>query len=194
LTDRALKVLETVAMNGLTSGYGLGKTLRISVSHAQWWLSNLREVKVYRRERVKKRRVLYGLTEIGLLVALESPRVRRNFAKVFETFLGYQDDKGITADLKNNLFESLKSTEISDRFKEFYLEVSDALRDLYYLDEVPDHILFDLATYFACLRKQKKMFGILVQLHPRVLLVQRIVEGYKQFASQLDKIMKEEIP
>lgn len=193
LYDKRLRVLEAIALQGLVSGYKLSKILGISLSHAQWWLSHHDEVRIYEREPVRRERILYGLTMIGLLLALKRPKVRRNFASVFEKFLRYQDDKAIDPKLKENLFDALKSNDVSESFKRFYLAISDALDYLTDIYSMDDGTLFNLATYLASMKEPEKMRLALRVLYSKVLLVQYAVDAYRQYASHLDKIVKGEM-
>jgi DNA-binding MarR family transcriptional regulator len=197
------KVLEVIALEGYASGYWLSKQIGVSVSNAQWWLTHLQDmglVTVYRKEPTRRQRILYGLTIIGLLIALRRAKVRNNFADVFEKFIKYQDtqtkdrkQREAELELKKNLLEALWSPEVSNNFRELYLTISNALDELTDVYHMDDQTLFNLATYLADIRQPEKMGRILGTLYPKVLLIQRYVEAYRFYASNLDKIITGEM-
>lgn len=190
--DKRLAVLEIVALRGLVSSYELSKILGVGVSHAQWWLRNHWEIREVKREKVQRQRVLYGLTMIGFLLALKRPKVRRNFATAYERFLSYQDE-GADRKLKQNLLEALRSSDVCEKFKQFYLAISDALDDLTDVYSMDDDTVIQLATHLAGIKEPDKMRLIFKDLYPKVLLVQRMVDAYRQYASSLDKILEGEM-
>jgi hypothetical protein len=191
--EKHLDVLEAIALRGKVSSYELSKILQIGVSHAQWWLKNYPAIREVKRERVRRQRVFYGLTMIGFLMALKRPKVRRNFPTVFTRFLETTSDQGVDPKLKDNLLEALKSGEVSERYKEFYLAVSEAMDDLTNIYDLNDDEVINLATYLANLKDPEKMRLIFKDLYPRVLLIQRLVDFYRQAAMNLDKIVRGEM-
>jgi len=194
--DRTLEVLETLATRGRVSGYELKNILSISLSNAQWWLSHLEKTglaRIYEKEPVRRQRIFYGLTMIGFLLALKRAKVRANFASIFVRSLQFQDDKTIDPKLKENLFEALKSSDTSEKFKQFYIAISDALDDLTDIYSIDDDKLLDLATYYAGLKEPEKMRTILGDLYSKVLLIQRVVDVCRLYGCQLDKIVKGEM-
>jgi hypothetical protein len=192
--QKHLDLLEAIALRGQVSSYELSKILHISVSHAQWWLKNYPAIREVRRERVRRQRVFYGLTMIGFLMALKRPKVKRNFRTVFTRFLETASDEGTDPKLKENLLEALESEEVSERYKEFYLAVSEALDDLMNIYDFEDDTIVNLATYLANLKDPEKMGAIYRALYPKVLLIQRIVDAYRQYASNLDRMMTGDLP
>jgi len=191
--DRRLRVFEAIALRGVVSGYELKNILGISQGHAQWWLKEHEGIREYGRERIRRGRVFYGLTMIGFLLALKSPKVRNNFSSVFEKFLSYQVNKTIDPKLRESTLQALKSKDVSDRFKELYLAISDALDQLTDIYSIDEEKVFDLATYLANLNEPEKMRQILRDLYPKVPLIQRVADAYRLYSSQLDKIVKGEI-
>jgi hypothetical protein len=194
--QKHLIVLEAIALRGVVSSYELSKIMRISVSHAQWWLKNYQPIREVKREKVRRQRVLYGLTMIGFLMALKRPKVQRNFADVYAKFLNYPSDDKVDPkekELKENLLESLKSDQVVERFKEFYLSISYALDDLTDIYSMDDATILDLATRLAFMKDPGTMESILHDLYPKVLLFQRLVDAYRQHAINLDKIVRGEM-
>ena len=189
--QKHLDVLEIIALRGRVSSYELSKVLRISISHAQWWLKTYPAIREVEREKVRRQRVLYGLTMIGFLLALKRPKVRRNFAEVFEKFADYEFDKADPA-LKQNLLEALKSRETSERFLQYYSAISSALDDLVNIYELEDDMVVDLATWLAFRKHSEEMTLIFRDLYRGVLLFQRVVEAYRETALSLDRIIKGE--
>ena len=191
--EKHLDVLEVIALHGTVSGYELSKELGISVSHPQWWLKNYPPIREVERERKYRKRVLYGLTMIGFLMALKRPRVRRNFAGVYEKFLGYQEDMKEDPKLRKNMIEAIRSEEIAEKLKQYYLAISsalDKLTDIYSLD--PNTVV-DLASMLAF--SQEKNFGLFRDLYlAKVPIFERVVNFYRLIFLNFDKIIKGEMP
>jgi len=194
--------VERIALEGLVSAYSLHNTLKISTSHAQWWLSYLEDLglaRVYVREPKGRRTALYGLTDLGFLMAVKRARVRHDFAKIFAKFIDYQDAgadqivKVTNRKLKQNLFDALKSAEISDRYRDFFLSISNALDELTDIYSMDDSTVIQLAAFLAGIREPEKMRLFVRDVSPRVLIVQRIMEAYQQAAMNLDRIVKGEM-
>jgi len=181
-------------MRGRVSSYELSKILQISVSHAQWWLKNYPAIREVKREKVRRQRIFYGVTMIGFLMALKRPKVRRNFRVVFTRFL-----ETITAEgqeeqaIKDNLLEALKSDEVAERYKEYYLAVSEAMDKLTNIYDLDDDTVINLATHLATLKEPDKMRLIFKDLYPKVLAIQRIVDLYRQAAINFGKIVSGEM-
>ena len=195
-------LVERIALEGLVSAYSLHTSLAISTSHAQWWLSYLEDLglaRAYVKEPKGRRRTLYGLTDIGFLMAVKRARVRRDFANIFARFIDYQDagaDQTVrfrNRKLKQNLLDALKSTEVADRYRDFFFSVSNALDELTDIYSIDDDTVMQLAVFLAGIREPEKMRLFLRDVSPKVLIVQRIIEAYQQAAMNLEKIVKGEM-
>jgi hypothetical protein len=181
------RVLETVALNGLVSGYKLSKILDIPLTNAQRWLSILYdsgELDIYREEKgaKKRKKVLYGLTPMGLYIALSQPKVRRNFFKVFDQFLEAHtlNDRTMDSEVKVKIIEDLKNRDIADKIKKFYIAVSDGLLNLYDINSLSDGMVIDLAIYIATRKDPKKMLSIFTHLYNYSPNFRKVIEDYFQ--------------
>lgn len=181
------KVLETVALNGLVSGYKLSKILDTPLTNAQRWLSTLYdsgELDIYKEEKgtKKRKKVLYGLTPMGLYIALSQPKVRRNFFKVFDQFLETRtlNDKALDPEAKVKIIEDLKNRDIADKVKKFYIAVSDGLLNLYDINSLSDRMIIDLAIYIATKKDPKKMLSIFTHLYNHSPNFRKVIEDYFQ--------------
>ena len=132
-------------------------------------------------------------------MAVKRARVRHDFAKIFAKFIDYQDAgadqivKVTNRKLKQNLFDALKSAEISDRYRDFFLSISNALDELTDIYSMDDSTVIQLAAFLAGIREPEKMRLFVRDVSPRVLIVQRIMEAYQQAAMNLDRIVKGEM-
>lgn len=194
------RVLETVALNGLVSGYKLSKILDTPLTNAQRWLSILYdsgELDIYEEEKgaKKRKKVLYGLTPMGLYIALSQPRVRRNFFKVFDQFLEAHtlSDKALDSEAKVKIIEDLKNRDIADKVKKFYIALSDGLQNLYDINSLSDSMVIDLAIYIATRKDPKKMLAIFTQLYNHSPNFRRVIEDYFQSNLILYKKMKSKV-
>lgn len=181
------RVLETVALNGLVSGYKLSKILDIPLTNAQRWLSVLYdsgELDIYKEEKgtKKRKKVLYGLTPMGLYIALSQPKVRRNFYKVFDQFLEARtrNDKALDSEAKVKIIEDLKNRDIADKVKKFYIAISDGLLNLYDINSLSDRMVIDLAIYIATRKDPKKMLSIFTHLYNHSPNFRKVIEDYFQ--------------
>jgi len=193
---------ERIALEGLVSAYSLHKSMRISTSHAQWWLSYLEDLgltRPYVKEPKGRRRTLYGLTDLGFLMAVKQVRVRRDFANIFARFIDYQDagaDQTVRVrnrKSKQNLFDALKSTEVAGRYRDLFFSISNALDELTDIYSIDDNTVIQLAVFLAGMKEPEKMRLFLRDVSPKVLIVQRIMEAYRQAAMNLEKIVKGEM-
>ena len=194
------RVLETVALNGLVSGYKLSKILDAPLTNAQRWLSVLYdsgELDIYKEEKgaKKRKKVLYGLTPIGLYAALSQPKVRRNFFKVFDQFLEARtlNDKALDSEAKVKIIEDLKNRDIAEKVKKFYIAVSDGLLNLYDINSLSDSMVIDLAIYIATKKDPKKMLSIFTHLYNLSPNFRRVIEDYFQSDLILYKKMKSKV-
>ncbi|MCW4031894.1 MAG: hypothetical protein NWF08_00685 [Candidatus Bathyarchaeota archaeon] len=194
------RVLETIALNGLVSGYKLSKILDTPLTNAQRWLSILYdsgELDIYKEEKgaKKRKKVLYGLTPIGLYTALSQPKVRRNFFKVFDQFLEARtlNDKALDSEAKVKIIEDLKTRDIAKKVKKFYIAVSDGLLNLYDINSLSDSMVIDLAIYIATRKEPKKMLSIFAHLYNRSPNFRRVIEDYFQSDLILYKKMKSKV-
>jgi hypothetical protein len=181
------RVLETVALNGLVSGYKLSKILDTPLTNAQRWLSVLHdsgELDIYKEEKgaKKRKKVLYGLTLMGLYIALSQPKVRRNFFKVFDQFLEARtlNDRTMDSEVKVKIIEDLKNRDIADKIKKFYIAVSDGLLNLYDINSLSDGMVIDLAIYIATRKDPKKMLSIFTHLYNYSPNFRKVIEDYFQ--------------
>jgi len=197
LNKKLDKVLETVAVNGAISGYQLKNMLGVPLSTAQRWLLILKRsghVTLYETKTRPIKRKLYGLTFLGLLDSLSQPRVEKNFSKVLEAFISsLPTEKGIENRLKTDLLEAVKDETVLNGLKEYYLAIADALVDLENPQSLPFETLTMLASYLASIREPDRMMSILKDLYPKVLFIRLVVDAYRKYASDLDKIVKGEI-
>ena len=194
------RVLETVALNGLVSGYKLSKILDIPLTNAQRWLSILYdsgELDIYREEKgaKKRKKVLYGLTPMGLYIALSQPKVRRNFFKVFDQFLEVHTlgDKALDSEAKVKIIKDLKNRDTADKVKKFYIALSDGLLNLYDIDSLSDSMVIDLAIYIATRKDPKKMLSIFTHLYNHSPNFRRVIEDYFQSDLILYEKMKSKV-
>jgi hypothetical protein len=202
LTHTWRTLVEKLAQEGLVSAYSLHRALKISTSHAQWWLSYLERLglaRVYLKESKGRRTTLYGLTDLGFLMAVKHARVRRNFVNVFSKFVDCQDVgagqtvKVANRKLKQNLLDALKSPEVADRYRDYFLSVSNALDDLTDIYSLDDSIVIQLAVFLAAMKEPEKMRLFFRDVSPKVTIVQRMMEAYQQAAMNLPKIVRGEV-
>jgi hypothetical protein len=185
LDDKLNKVLETVALNGLVSGYQLKNLLEVPLSTAQRWLSmlaNSGELMLFETQTRPIKKKLYGLTFIGFLHALSQPKVKNNFSRVFEKVMVYSKDDELT---RKDFQNAVKDPEVLEKIKELFLSLSDALNELYDIESLEDQKLILLARELAVINNPEKMFSILKHLTPRISSVSTYVENYCRNAAIL---------
>jgi hypothetical protein len=187
-----LRILEIIALHGRISSYKLSTELGVSVGHAQWWLQNHPEIMEVDRDPKGRRTVWYGLSMIGFLLALKRPKVKRNFAWVFEKFLSNQKELKNEAILMRNTLNALKSSELSEKFKQYFLGISKALDNLTDIYSLDDDTLFELATLLA-FKQDERMFKNFRDLYlADVLLFKGVVRAFQTIAINFEKFVRSE--
>jgi hypothetical protein len=132
-------------------------------------------------------------------MAVKNARVRRNFANAFSKFVDYQDVgaaqtvKMANRKLKQSLLDALKSADVADRYRDYFLSVSNALDDLTDIYSMDDNTVIQLAVFLAAMKEPEKTRLFFRDVCPKVAIIQRIMEAYQQVAMNLPKIVRSEI-
>jgi hypothetical protein len=183
-----LRILEIIALQGRISSYKLSKELGVSVGHAQWWLRNHPDIIEVGRDPKGRRTVWYGLSAIGFLLALKRPKVKRNFAWVFEQALNTQGE--LDPIVKRNALNALKNGDLSEKIKRYYLGLSKALDDITDVYQLPDETLMELVTVLAFRQDEAVLRNFRDLYLSDVLLFKRIGVLFQTMAANFDTMMR----